>query len=221
MCFGEVHHMDVVSHTRTVFGVIVTPKDTQILALAYGNLGDVGHKIVGNAVWIFTDTSALVCTYRVEVAKDRDLEVMIAYVKVLEYLLDKEFRSAIRIGCRGREVLFDGGRGRVTVNSRRGAENYLFTSGCLHRFKQSERSADIVVIVLQRLFHRLAYSFESCKVDHTLYLVFVEHLVKTCPVANVTLFENDLFACKFLHTFDRLFGGVGEVVINHDLEAGF
>ena len=60
MALGKVYHMDIVPYTGTIVGVVVVAVDTQILPSANGNLGDVGHQVIGNTPRIFADFTAFV-----------------------------------------------------------------------------------------------------------------------------------------------------------------
>ena len=55
MAAGQIHDMNVVAHAGAVRGRIVVAKDMDLLQLADSDLGDVGHKIVGDAVGILAD----------------------------------------------------------------------------------------------------------------------------------------------------------------------
>ena len=49
MAARQVHHVDVVAHTRAVVRGIIVAEHAQLFELAAGDLGDVGHEVVGNA----------------------------------------------------------------------------------------------------------------------------------------------------------------------------
>lgn len=54
---------------------------------------------------------------------------------------------------------------------------------------ECDRSADIVLIILQRLCNRLADRLQSCEMDDTFYIFFVEDFVKALSVADVYFIE--------------------------------
>lgn len=64
----EVVDVNIVAYARAVWRVVIVAKHTESLALAYGDLCDVGHEIVWRTGWVFTDETARVCADRVEVA---------------------------------------------------------------------------------------------------------------------------------------------------------
>ena len=69
MAFCQVNDVDVVSHAGTVASVVVVTEHTKEWQLAHGNLADVGHQVIGYAVWVFANLAADMCPYGVEVTK--------------------------------------------------------------------------------------------------------------------------------------------------------
>ena len=65
----QVNNMDVISYTCAVVGVIVTAVNTKARSFADSNLCDIGHKVVGYTIGVFTDTATLMCADGVEVTK--------------------------------------------------------------------------------------------------------------------------------------------------------
>ena len=52
MAPGQIHNMDVVTHTGAVRGGVVVAKDVHLFQLAHSHLGNVGHQVVGDAVGV-------------------------------------------------------------------------------------------------------------------------------------------------------------------------
>ena len=74
MAPGQVHHVDVVPHAGAVGGGVVVAKDVDLLQLAHGHLGDVGHQVVGDAVGVLADQAGLMGADGVEVAQHRHVQ---------------------------------------------------------------------------------------------------------------------------------------------------
>ena len=73
----QVHNVDVVADTGAIRGVVVIPKYAEVGALAMGNLSDIGHEVVGDAVGALANKTAGVGPYRVEVAQADEVPLVI------------------------------------------------------------------------------------------------------------------------------------------------
>ena len=82
MTFGKVYDVDIIPDACAVFGGIVIAEHIEVVELAYGNLWDIGHEVIGNTVGVLTDESAYVCADGVKVAKEHDRPLVIRGVKV-------------------------------------------------------------------------------------------------------------------------------------------
>ena len=67
--------------------------------LARGNLGDVGHKVVGDAVRVLADEAGLVRADGVEVAQDGDVEARVGLEHIAQNALRHDLGGAV--GVRG------------------------------------------------------------------------------------------------------------------------
>ena len=65
---GQVYYVDIISDAGSVGGVVVVAEYVKLFQLAYGNLGDVGHQVIGDAVGVLADGSALMGTDGIEIA---------------------------------------------------------------------------------------------------------------------------------------------------------
>ena len=68
MADRQVNHMDVIAYARTVVCIVVIAEYTELLQFADGNLCNVWHQVVRDALRVLADQSALVCADRVEVS---------------------------------------------------------------------------------------------------------------------------------------------------------
>mmetsp|Transcript_7252 Transcript_7252/g.16918 ORF Transcript_7252/g.16918 Transcript_7252/m.16918 type:complete len:202 (-) Transcript_7252:613-1218(-) len=69
---GEVDNVNVVAHACAIGGVVVAAEDRDLLEAAHGDLRDVRHEIVGQALGVLADEAARVATNGVEVAQQLD-----------------------------------------------------------------------------------------------------------------------------------------------------
>lgn len=88
----KIYYMYVVSYSCTIFGRPTVAKNLnvrqlsnshlftggklrncQLRAMATTNLTDIGHQIVGNSFRVFSNFTAWVCSYGVEVAQQNEL----------------------------------------------------------------------------------------------------------------------------------------------------
>ncbi len=92
---GQIHNVDVVTHTGAVRGGVVVAKDVHLFQLAHSHLGDVGHQVVGDAVGVLADQAALVGTDGVEVAQQRHVQAGVRLADVLQNALGKGLGGAI------------------------------------------------------------------------------------------------------------------------------
>ncbi|BFO12630.1 hypothetical protein GGER_51400 [Serratia rubidaea] len=65
--FGQIHHMDVITHAGAVRCGIVVAEYRQLFQFSNGHLSDIGHKVVGDATWVLTNQPRWMGAYRVEV----------------------------------------------------------------------------------------------------------------------------------------------------------
>ena len=225
MAERQIHHVDIVAHARAVRGVIVVAIDAQARQLADGNLGDVGHQVIGDAVWILADAAAHITrrmrANRVEVAQQDDAPAVVRTVEVAEDLLDHQLGAAIGIGhAADGHILLERGDIVHSVHGGGGAEDDLFTAVVAHGLEQGDGAADVVVEVLERLDDALAHGLEPGEVDDTVDLLRLEDVVQTIAVADIALIEFELLAAELLNPAQGLALAVVEVVEDDDVISG-
>ena len=89
-----------------------------------------------------------------------------------------------------------------------------------HGLHECQRSADIVVIILDGLNSRLTDCLKTREVDNAVDLILLEDPVHRLSVADVRLVEFDLLSGKFLDPFQALPAGIAEIVDDHRFVAG-
>ena len=108
MAFCQIHDMEVIADAGAVVGGPVAAKDLEFIAASDGDLGDERKEVIGDAEGVFSDLTAGMGAYGVEVAEAGDAPgVGCAFVQIREHLLNGGFGKAVRIdgcdGCRFRD----------------------------------------------------------------------------------------------------------------------
>ena len=221
---GQIAHVDVVAHAGAVGGGVVVAKDLNGLELAHGDLGDIGHQVVGDALGVLADQARRMSADGVEVTEQHDVPLGVGGVDVHKDLLDHPLGPTIGVG-RGllRILLGDGRVVRVAVDGRGAREDDGLAAMVAHDVDEHQGVLDVVVIVLDGLAHRLADGLKAGKVDDTVDLMGIEDLVHRIAVEHVGLVEGEVLGGLVAHDgLDAVDGdgaGVGEIIDDDDLVA--
>ena len=220
----QVAHVDVVAHAGAVGGGVVVAKDLNGLELTDGDLGDVGHQVVGDALGVLADQARRMGTDGIEVTEQHDVPLGVGGVDVHEDLLNHPLGPTIGVGRGLLGVLFGDRRiVRIAVDGRRAREDDGLTTVVAHDIDEHQGVLDIVVVVLDGLAHRLANGLKAGEVDDAVDLVGIEDLVHRIAVEHVGLVEGEvlggLVAHDGLDAVDGNGAGVGEVIDDDDLVA--
>ena len=214
--------MDVVAYAGAVVGVIVVAEDAEFLTLAYGHLGDVGHEVVGDAVGVFADGAALVCTDGVEVAEEHDVPFLVSLLHVHKHLFEHRLGLSVGVGAVALGALLgDGDDGRVAVDGGRAREDDVLAAVLAHDVEEDESAVHVVFVVFQRLGAAFAYSLKAGEVDAGIEMMLVEDALEAFAVADVDLVEGYFLADDFGNALEGDGAGVVEVVDHHSFVAGF
>ena len=224
MTRGQIAHVDVVAHAGAVGGGVVVAKDLNGLELAHGDLGDIGHQVVGDALGVLADQARRMSADGVEVTEQHDVPLGVGGVDVHNDLLDHPLGPTIGVG-RGllRILLGDGRVVRVAVDGRGAREDDGLAAMVAHDVDEHKGVLDVVVVVLDGLAHRLADGLKAGKVDDAVDLMGVEDLVHRIAVEHVGLVEGEVLGGLVAHDgLDAVDGdgaGVGEIIDDDDLVA--
>ena len=82
MAAGQVHDVDVVAHAGAVGGGVVVAEDVDFFQLADGDLGDVRHQVIGDAVGVLADEAGLVGTDGVEVPQQGHVQLRVSLADI-------------------------------------------------------------------------------------------------------------------------------------------
>src|SRR5450830_24949 len=215
----QVDHVDVIAHAGAVRSRVIAAIHGQLLTLAAGHLGDVGHQVVGNAVRGFTDQAAFVGTHGIEVAQQRDAPGRPGPRQVAQHLFDHQLAAAVGIGGGQGKIFRDGHGGRVAIHGGRGTEHQGLDTELLHRFKQHDGTGDVVVVVAQGLFDGFAHRFQTREVDDGVDLVVPECPFHSGAVADVGVDEAGGLAGDALDALLHGSVAVAEVIEDDDAVA--
>src|SRR5450432_50376 len=140
----------------------------------------------------FANSSFGVCSGSVKIAQNERTKALVE-VQVLQYLLDNQLASTVRIDWRlGVSFIHRYRRGNAVRGARRGEHDLVDSCG-LRRSKQGYRTGDIIVIKAGRIADRLANFNSRGKMYDRERLVFPEHLVEFVPIPNIANFERTPF----------------------------
>ena len=216
--------MDVVAHAGAVGGGVIVAKDLNGLELAHGNLGDIGHQVVGDALGILADQARRMGADGIEITEQHDVPLGVGGVDVHKDLLDHPLGPTIGVG-RGllRILLGDGRVVRVAVDGRGAREDDGLAAMAAHDGDEHQGVLDVVVVVLDGLAHRLADGLKTGEVDDAVDLMGIEDLVHCIAVEHVGLVEGEVLGGLVAHDgLDAVDGdgaGVGEIIDDDDLVA--
>ena len=166
MAAGQIHHVDVVAHAGAVRGGVVVAEDVHLFQLAHGDLGDVGHQVVGDAVGVLADEAGLVGTDGVEVAQQGHVQAGVGLADIGQDALGEGLGGAVGVGGgTDGEVLGDGHAGGVAVDGGGGAEHEVVAAVAAHHVQNDQGAVEVVVVVFDGLGDALAHSLVGCKLD--------------------------------------------------------
>ena len=213
---SKVNYMDVVSDTCAVVGIVVGAEYAQTLALTDGNLSYEGHKVIGDAVGILTDSAALVGTDGIEVTEKTNRPVLIGFEKVGKDDFDHKFGSTVGIsGTACGHRLLERRNIITAVNGSRRAENDFLTAVLSHYITENECTCDIVIIIFERLLTAFTYSLEACEVDYCIDFFSLENFIETLFISDVALVEGNGLTAEICSSFQSFSFTVVEIV-HHD-----
>jgi len=216
MALGQVHHVDVIAHAGAIVGVIIVAKDAELLQLARGHLGDVGHQIIGNAGGILANAAGLVGADGVEVAQQHHTPLGVSGHHTLQDLFDHILGPAIGVGTALAEhILPQGHFLRHAIHRGRGGEHQPLAAVLRHDLAQGQGGIQIVAVIAQGNGHTLPHCLQAGEVNHRVESVLVEDAVHGGLVAHVGLVNLDAAAGDLLHPFQGLGIAVGIVIHHH------
>ena len=221
MAAGQVHNVDVVTHTGAVRGGVVVAKDVHLFQLAHSHLGNVGHQVIGDAVGVLADQAALVGTDGVEIAQQGHVQLRVCMADILQDALGKGLGGAVGVGGSTHgEVLGDGHTGGVAVDGSGGAEHEVVAAVAAHHVQNDQRAVEVIVVVLDGLRNAFAHSLVGCKLDDSGNVrALGEDLLHVLVAGHVCLVEAEILAGDLLDPVQNHRRSVIIVICHHDIVA--
>ena len=221
MAAREIDDVQIVAHARAVRCGIVVAEYAQILAPSGGGLGDVRHQIVRDAARVLADESARMRADGVEVPQQHNGPFAVGLCRIGEDLLAHVLRPAVGIrAAAGAGALVHGHRIVRRIHRRGRGEEDLLHAVRRHRLAEVDGRAEVVVVVPQRLLHRLPYRLETGKVEHAVKPVRIEKLIESCAVQKIHFVVFERLSGDALDAPQALRVGVDEIVHHNDRMSG-
>ncbi len=220
MASCQIHHMDVITHTGSIQSIIVIAEYADAFQLSNGHLCHIRQQIVGDSLGILSDPAGFMCTDGIKVTKQDHIPLRIGLLNIHQYLLQHGLGLSIRIGRRLLwTVLCDRNLQRISVYGRRRTEDDIFHAVLSHGITQKQCSRHIVVIVFNRLFHRLSHCFVACKMNHRIRLFRPEDLIDLRLVQKVCFVKFQSLSCDLLYPVQRFLACIVQIVYYYDFVA--
>ena len=214
--------MDVVADAGAVVGIVVIAVDAQEFPAADGNLGDVGHQVVGNSPGIFADTAGDVGADGIEVTQQNNAPLLVGMGHAGKDLLGHILGPAVGVGAVAGLACLPQRHHIVTgIDGGRGGEDDLLAANLFHDLGQHQGGVQVVVIVTPGLGNGFANSLQTGEVDDSSDLIFCKDPAQQGLVSDIALIEFDLLAGELFHPVQALGVGVAEIVDHNDTIAAF
>ena len=212
----QIHYMDIVADACTVMSRIIVSKYAQTLQLAHCHLRNIGNQIVGDTLRILSDQAALMSSDWIEIAQQNHVPLRISHMEICENLLQHALGLAVRIGNLAlRAVLCNRHEGRISIYSGGGAEYNILDSMISHHIAQDQGACNVIMIVLQRLCHRLAYCLQSCEMNDRIDFFCIKNFIEGLAVQNVRLIKFHRFSRDLLYASYGFLTGIAKIVSHY------
>ena len=187
MCGSKIRDVDIVADAGTISCRIVVAKNAHMVALAVRDLQDDGDE-VRFRIMRLADLAGHMRAAGVEVPQ-RDKMDAVCNGSPVEHPLHRQLRVAVaicgmrRVGLENRHTFrFAVGRGG------RGKDD-VFDAVLDHRLQHRPRAAEVVVVVLERIYHALADLGVCREMDDCVDLFAGKDVVAEFLIADVALIE--------------------------------
>ena len=161
---------------------------------------------------------ALVRADGVEISQKHNRPFVIRRIYVAEHDLLKIFARAVRVGRAAYSAVLVERQplGRAVHRSRR-REHYFFATVFSHHVEKYKRTVKVIVVIFDRLCHRLAYGFQSREMNDEIYFMLGKNLFERIAVAYVGFVKAHFFTRDLFHTRYAHGRRIVEVIDNYDV----
>ena len=213
MSFCQIYYMDIVTNPCPIRGIIVIAKYSKLFQLAYSNLRNIRHQIIGNTVRIFSHGTALMCTDRVEITKQDHIPFRICLLDICQDLLQHGLGPAIGVGALSLGAfLCDRNHCRITIYRCRGGKDNVLHTMLSHHIYQCKSTGNIIFIILPRLLYGFSNCLKSRKMNTAVYLLFIKNLIHSLSVKDICFIKRNLLSCDGFHSLKALLTGICQIV---------
>ena len=118
------------------------------------------------------------------------------YQKSTDERFDKVFQYIDDHAESQQKIFFDGHCFRGPIYGSRRTEYNALASILVHQLTQVQRTCDIVLVIPQRLSHRLSYRFQSGKMNDCIQFILFKNRPHTFFIQHICFVKLDLFTCN-------------------------
>ncbi len=165
MAARQVDDVDIVAHAGAVGRVVIVAKHAELFQVAGGDLGDIGHQVVGNVVRVFADQSGIMGARRVEIAQRAKGPARIRGSDLLERLLADELGETVGVGVAARGGFRDRQHFRFAIDGGGRGKHQSPDAGGSHRIKQGDQAGHVGLDIVERLLGAFTHGLQRGEVD--------------------------------------------------------
>ena len=186
----QIHHMDVIPYAGSIRSIVIISEYAQALQFSDGHLRHIGKQVVGNTLGIFTDHAAFMSSDGIKVTEQDHVPLRICRMQVGKDLLQHPLGPSIRIrtGSFG-ALLCDRHESRIPVYGSGRAEDDILYPMVSHGVTQIQCTGNVVFIVLDGFYYRLAHRLQTGKMNHRVHRLFIKNIIHRGFVADVCIVE--------------------------------
>ena len=156
---------------------------------------------------------------RIEVAQQHNRPIRIRFSHVGENAFIHVFRPTVRIGAAGGHGLIQRHVIGNAVHRRRRAENKALHAMFFHGLTHSQRTIQIVTVILQRFGDGLAYGLIRREVNHCIHCIFIQNPIHRRKVAGIRVVKLYFFPGQFFYAINNLLTAVVEIIHHNNVMA--
>ena len=217
MTAGEINDMNVITNAGAIGGRVIAAKDAEFRPTTDRHLRDERHQIIGNALRVFADQTALMRPDRVEITQQGHAPARIRGPDIPQHLLDVQLGAPVGVGRLQLGGFIDRHHFRVPINRGRRAEYQPEHLCAGHRLEQPQRTDDIVVVIAHRQRHRLTDCLQAGKMDDRLDRIGRKNPVQRIGVTDVPVDQLRPLATNLLDALQHLGRTVAEIIENQHI----
>ena len=216
MAIGQVNHMDIIPDAGAIRSGIIIAENGELFQLAYGHLGDIGNKVVGNAGGILANEAGLMSADGVEITKKDNAPLRISRNLALQDFFNHVFGPAIGIGAaQGNHILTVRHFRLIAVYGGRRREDETLDTMGLHGFTQGQGRIQVVAVITQGLGNAFTNRLQAGEVNNAVEVVLAENTIHGCLISHVCLIMRNRMADDLFDPVDGFRTAV-DIIVHND-----